>query len=511
VKRASLLCLAALVAFVAFSVRTASAAERGVNIVIIVGVNKSVDEGVADLRFADDDAARYFDLFTTLGTEAVLLARLDDNTRRLHARAASLARPPRLAELERAVSFAMGHAAVAKQRRAPVNLYFVYAGHGNVKDGAGYVSLEDSRLTGRELETRVLDKIRPDRAHFIVDACSSYFLAHARGAGGKRRKLQGFSSLGALGTRAEVGVLLSTSSARESHEWERVQAGVFSHEVRSGLYGAADADHDGRISYREIAAFVERANAAIANQRFRPEVYARPPSGSGTLVELGEGLKRRIEVDGGAAAHYVLEDHLGVYLAEFHNAPDERVALVRSAQSGRLYLGRAADGKEYVIEPELETVSTRTLALAEPQKQARGAAHEAFQKTFELPFGETTVRSFRFHVPKDDGVEADAEEGPNTRKIVGFGLLGLGAASSAVGGWVLVSAANARDLPPTASQAEADDRNDEIRSKNVAGGVALGVGAAAFATGMTLLLWPDGDVRLRAAASGYGARLDGAF
>jgi hypothetical protein len=508
VKRALYLLVLALVAF---SSRAASAAP-GASIVLVVGVNKSVDAGVAPLRFADDDAARYYDLFTMLGSEALLLARLDENTSRLHPRAAALARSPRLAELDRAVAFAVGRAAAAKKRGEPVTLYFVYAGHGNVKDGAGYVSLEDARLTGREIEQRVLDKIRPDRAHFIVDACSSFFLAYSRGPGGKRRPIQGFSSLGALGTRAEVGVLLSTSSARESHEWERVQAGVFSHEVRSGLYGAADVDHDGRVSYREIAAFVERANAGIANQRFRPEVYARAPSGNETLVELAQGLKRRIEVDGAAAAHYVLEDQDGVYLAEFHNAPNERVMLVRPLASGRLYLARAVDGREFVIEPELEIASTEALALVEPRQQARGAAHEAFQKTFQLPFGKTTVQSFRFRpLPPEDEADAGVEEGSSTRTIAGYGLLGLGVAGGAVGGWALFSAANADELPPTASQAQASDRNDEIRSKNVVGGVALGVGAAATAAGITLLLWPDGAVPRRAPATGYGARIDAAF
>jgi hypothetical protein len=479
--------------------------------VIVVGVNHSVDAGVADLRFADDDAARYYDLFTTLGAETYLLARFDDNTRRLHAGAAAQARLPRLAELDRAVALAAARAEAEKKRGAPVTLYFIYAGHGNVKDGAGYVSLEDARLTGHELETRVLDKIRAERAHFIVDACSSYYLAYARGPGGKRRQLEGFSSLGALGTRADVGVLLSTSSARESHEWERVQAGVFSHEVRSGLYGAADADHDGRISYREIAAFVERANAAIANERYRPAVFARAPSGDAPLVELSAGSKRRIEVDGTTAAHYVLEDELGVYLAEFHNAPKESVVLVRSPTGGRLYLGREEDGKEYVIEPDSDVASTRLLALAEPREQARGAAHEAFQKTFALPFGESTVRSFQFRLPAPDEVDQGPNTASNTRKIVGFGLIGLGAASGAVGGWALLSASNARDAGTGASQAEAEKTNDEIRTKNVVAGVAFGVSAAAVATGVTLVLWPDSSAPVSVAASGQGVRIDAAF
>jgi len=73
------------------------------------------------------------------------------------------------------------------------------------------------------------------RLHFIIDACYSYFLAYGRGPGGQRRPIQaGFSQAMQLSADSRVGLLLSTSSARESHEWEGIQGGVFSHEVRSG-------------------------------------------------------------------------------------------------------------------------------------------------------------------------------------------------------------------------------------------------------------------------------------
>src|SRR5207247_3242095 len=133
----------------------------------------------------------------------------------------------------------------ARQRNVKTALYFVYAGHGNVRDGHGYVTLEDARIDGAALEADVLKKINADQTHFIVDACYSYFLAVGRGPGGQRHELRGFTQLAGLAARESVGLLLSTSSARESHEWAGVQAGVFSHEVRSGLYGAAGAAGDG--------------------------------------------------------------------------------------------------------------------------------------------------------------------------------------------------------------------------------------------------------------------------
>ena len=85
-------------------------------------------------------------------------------------------------------------------------------------------------------------------------------------------RASGFVALEAAGRAGRVGYLLSSSASGEAHEWAGFEAGVFSHEVRSGLYGAADADGDGRVTYPEIAAFVRRANATITNESFRPQV-----------------------------------------------------------------------------------------------------------------------------------------------------------------------------------------------------------------------------------------------
>jgi hypothetical protein len=94
---------------------------------------------------------------------------------------------------------------------------------------------------------------------------------------------------------------------------------------------------------------------------------------------------------------------------------------------------------------------------------------------------------------------------------MGFGLVGLGAASAAVGGWALVSASSSREDALDASQADAEKTNDEIRTKNVVGGVALGVSVAALGTGVALLFWPESKAPLRASVTLGGARLDGAF
>ena len=456
---------------------------------LVVGVNRSMDPKVAPLRYADDDAVRYRDLFRAVGGRTIALATLDENTRRLHPDAASEVRPARLALLTSAVARLATEAAQARRRGARVVFYFVYAGHGRVADGSGSIALEDAELGGGDLVRHVIDEIAADETHVIVDACHSYFLVMGRGPGGRRRPMGGFVQLGALATRRDVGLLLSTSSARESHEWAAYQAGVFSQEVRSGLYGAADADRDGLVSYAEIGAFVDRANTAIRNERYRPEVYARPPARGHALIDLRPALARRIEVAPGGG-HQFIEDTAGIRHADFHN--DAPVRLVRPGE-GRLYLRRNADGREIVLPPEVAVLNTAELPLQEPRSSARGAAHDAFASLFAMPFSSAVVSTYTF---RDDPVvtaSASPPAGPSWWSRPGTLVgLGLGAAGVVSAGWGAATLLDARRLhdgaAPMISQADAAGLNGAIDSRNRRGATLLGIGVAALAGGVLTLL-----------------------
>ena len=65
----------ASLAFFAGSTGEARAAEpESATFALVVGVNTSLDKDVAPLKYADDDAARYFDLFRLLGARTTVLA-----------------------------------------------------------------------------------------------------------------------------------------------------------------------------------------------------------------------------------------------------------------------------------------------------------------------------------------------------------------------------------------------------------------------------------------------------
>lgn len=480
-------------------------ASRTASFALIIGVNRGDEPDQPVLRYADDDAARYLDLFRLLGARTYLLARLDDNTRRLHPQAAAEALDPKHAELSTAVKRLSEDITLARSRGVRTVAYVVYAGHGNVRNGEGYVSLEDGPLTAPMLSDQVVGALGADRVHLIVDACYSYFLAYSRGPGGQRRPLpEGFTRAVGLAQADNVGLLLSTSSARESHEWEAFQAGVFNHEVRSGLFGAADADGDGQVSYREIAAFVERANAAIPNDRYRPQVHARPPKDSEQLVDLRQGLERRLEVEGSKGAHYVLEDANGVRLAEFHNAPGQSLRLLRPPPRGPVYLWRVGDATEFPVPAAPDVVSLESLTSEPVRVASRGAAHAAFQHIFTLPFSQESVTGFQFPSPMPP--TPPAGRGWSTRTWLGLNGVALGGASAGAGLYATLKARGLRDgITPDMPQAEAAARNSRIRSLNSRSTLLYGLGGAAVLGGTLLLLWPEAEALPMAAISPDGA------
>ena len=475
---------------------------------IIVGVNQSVDGDARPLRYADDDAAAYLELFRALGARTYLLSRFDDGTRRLHPQAVAEGLDPRRRELDRLIEQVAADVALARRRGVPTLVYFVYAGHGSVENGRGYLALEDARLFGADLEQLIVDRVGGAETHFLVDACYSVFLAMRRGPGGERREAHGFSALGGLAARPGVGLLLSTSSARESHEWSEFQAGVFSHEIRSGLLGAADADGDGQISYREIAAFVQRANSPIPNERFRPDVYAKEPTSGRNLLDLRTGLARRLELDGKHPGHYFIEDARGVRLADFHNARGQLLHVMRPAGAGPLYLrrlgGQAEGDLEYVMDAAPAVLRLGDLRAQPLTTVARGAAQDSFRLLFSLPFSQQNVDEFVeppavvVEAPAADAAPpaaGDAASGPGSaspsswRRPVAFGLFAVGAAAAAGGTWAVASALEAQERNEY-EQAGVYNTNKLIERHNTWARALYGISGAALATGTLLLLWP---------------------
>jgi hypothetical protein len=475
----------------------ASIAERRV-LALIIGVNKPAESGLAPLRFADDDAVRYAELFARLGAEAVLLAEVDTNTRRLHPEFADRANAPTGSALDRAVATLAARAEAARAEGAEVVLYVAYAGHGSRDQatGKGFLTLADGRLDAAAIGRRIVEPIVAAEYHFIVDACHAEFLAAERGAGGRRRRLAGFVSEVASRTRdARVGLIFATSPQTKTFEYEGFQSGVFSHLVRSGLYGAADFDVDGVVSYDEIQRFVALATAPVLNEKYRPRVHALRPAVTARLLDLRPGLDRSLVLDGTEApGHRALEDRNGVRILDFHNGRGQTLRLVRPSAPGPLTLFSVSGQSEVEIPEQGERVALATLVERPRTMADRGAADNAMNSLFTVAFDRAALDGVRVDSPDFLSVmqaEADARDAELTsRRRWGTRALWLGAAAAAVGAASTVAAlSHAGGVSPDSTQVDVAHENQMISRYRMGAAVSFGVAVTSALTGALLYSW----------------------
>jgi hypothetical protein len=385
------------IALAALLAVAAPAAPRPQRFALVIGHNDPPHEGLPRLRYGDDDAVRWAMLLRTLGARVELLATLDAESRQLYGDRAPAMRPPARGEV-RAAMARLGEAVrAAHAAGARTVFYFIYAGHGDVDEGEGYVALADGRLTRRDLEEMILGASGADTNHVVVDACRSYYLVYDRGPGGTRRPWTSpYFVSGAAARFRNTGFLLASSSEAPTHEWEEFQAGVFSHEVRSGLLGSADVDGDGRISYEEIAAFVRVANRPIRNAKYRPDFLARPPQdGDGVFMDLADAAGGAVEIGKRPSARYLLEDQLGVRWADLHPGGGVGVTLrlpVAPWSPDHFFFRQAGSEQEYRV-PAGERGSLAEHTPVPAATTVRGAAHEAFAQLFAEPFDGSALRT----------------------------------------------------------------------------------------------------------------------
>ncbi len=369
---------------------------------LVVANNQSLDGSRAALQFADDDGASFFELLEPQVDEAFLLAVLDAETQRRHPGLASRARPPSRRELVAAVEqLARRMAADRAAGKRPV-LYFIYAGHGQKNQaGEGSITLLDGLFGRTDLFDQVISRLPAAFIHLIVDACDSYSFVHARGA-----LPTGPSHAAAVTTRLssleldrhpQLGLVLSTSREQESHEWSAIRAGVFSHQVRSALSGAADVNGDGKVEYTELAAFVAAANQGVAEARGRVDLLARPPAldRAVSLVDIRRSTRQGyLLLPQGLSGRLWVEDERGVRAAELNKQKD-RMAVMALPVGRRYYLRGEKLEAPFEISRAGAVVDAGALAWGALPLAARGPVEDAYQaRLFSVPFGPAFYRGY---------------------------------------------------------------------------------------------------------------------
>jgi hypothetical protein len=368
---------------------------------LIVTNNRSATLERPDLQYADDDGVRYHALFSSVADadHVRLIARLDRATASVHPDVVPLVQPPRRAEVLAALSDMRERVMSAHAAGKRTRFYFVYAGHGDMEGGAGYLDLEDGRMDAAFLENEIVDRVPADEQHIVLDSCNSFFVVNPRKPGGKRWATPRDMALGFANRHPNVGLFLSTNSEAEVYEWSEIESGIFSHEVRSGLSGAADVNGDGTISYAELGGFIERANANLPRANVRPQIFYRGPAGdAGTaLFDISGARGRRLAL-GPSAQRLWVRGAAGERLVDLHKEEGELRLVIPGSSEQALSvvewqaatLGAPPVLREYAVPAGNEPVTLAQLQAESASSTARGGA-AIFGELFTLPYG---ARSF---------------------------------------------------------------------------------------------------------------------
>ncbi|MEL6342884.1 MAG: caspase family protein [Myxococcota bacterium] len=264
-----------------------SMAEAGVTRHALIVSSNDGGAALPQLRYADQDAARFEQVLTELGGFARSNVTVLDS-------------PDRDALL----GALREHAWIAEQNPEDLFIFF-YSGHA---DSRG-LKLGEETLPYGELRQGV-NELESEVRLGVLDACRS----------GEITRLKGMTLSEPFATddnlRAEGEVWLTASSANEdAQESDRVQGGYFTHYLISGLRGAADTD-DGVVSLREAYTY---AYARTVARTGRTDAGAQHPTYDFNLQ--GEGDLGITDVRNASARLTLPESMAGIFTVL--TAPDE--------------------------------------------------------------------------------------------------------------------------------------------------------------------------------------------
>ncbi len=390
-----------LLALLAFALPAVAGAEAPPRVfVTIVANNGSYDGSRPPLRFADDDGVRYRELFSLFSRDVDLYTVMDPDTQSTFADAVASARLPKHADILAGLARTFDKIRAAKAEGLRTAFYFIYSGHGDVRDGVGFVHLLDGPLSRQDLYSQVIEASPADVNHVVVDACNAYFMVAARGKNAKRAGdyaglVKTLVSRESLDAHPNTGVVLATTTAAEVHEWSRVEAGVFSHELRTAMSGAADANGDGAVSYDEVAAFLAAANGGVPDPKARVQALTRPPR-----QNLAEPFVR--VSSGGSAAvfpkdwqgRFYVEDDRRVRYADLNKSAGQDLTLQLVPRP--TYYVRAADREYRLRQTSAGSSHDLSMTPAEPiSVAARGSAEDQLDAhLFAIPYDVEYARGF---------------------------------------------------------------------------------------------------------------------
>ena len=349
-----------------------------------------------ELRFADDDAAAFFDLVSGFVDDGHLLVTLDRDTEAVFPNLATVSRPATLRELRWAVG-ELRQQIDTSRREGHRNVLFVFfSGHGTSSAGAPALAMLDGGITQSILYDEVLDKLHADVVHLIVDACYAEAVVRPRDSASASVRVtaadaDAFLLRSTLARFPQVGAIVAAATDARSHEWDLLRHGVFTYELLAALRGAADVNHDGRVEYSEVCAFLSAANHDVGDPRARLAVVARPPD-----VDRHVALMDRSWLPVARSARLTaipahpglveVEDGGGHRLATLHNEPGVEAELLLPV--GRTIYVRVGEQEARFEATPGSLVPFSSLRFEDPRERSRGALEDALGRgLFATEFG----------------------------------------------------------------------------------------------------------------------------
>lgn len=225
---------------------------------------------------------------------------------------------------------------IAREARPQLRreVFIYYSGH---SDEEGLL-LSGERVTYRELR-QWIDAAGADVRIAILDSCASGSLIRLKGGVHRAPFLSDVS------TQARGHAFLTASSADEAaQESDRVGAAFFTHYLLSGLRGAADTNHDRRVTLNEAYQFaynetLQRTETSRAGAQH--PAYDIQLAGTGDLVmtDLHTSASRLVLARDLAGRIYV-RDNAGRLVVELRKEPNYPVELGLEAGTYRVVLDR---------------------------------------------------------------------------------------------------------------------------------------------------------------------------
>lgn len=491
------------------AVNSSNSENNSKRFVVVVGVNSSpANSNLEPLNFADDDAAKYFVIMKRYSEKTYLLTTPDSDTQKRFPQISGYAVVPSKDNLKNFLSKIYGEIAEVKKKGFSTDLMFIYSGHGIfLDDREGALTLSDGVISRTELYDYVIKESPADFNHLIIDSCNSYFMVNQRGEKEEWKKqstgvvrsdaVRNFFSGYDLSSYPNTGVVLSTSSEADSHEWNRIRSGVFSHELLSGIIGAADVNEDGKIEYSEIKAFLDAANLKVNDTKEKLSIFVKPPAqdqrrplfilggiSENAVLKIPKNIKGRFFIENSSGTRYfdmnktdeqsvsiMLVPEILYYLVDNTNS---LVYKIENVLQGEIFFNRLKAEKEGVKSKGISDDKLKAALFAQPYGISFYKGVIAASDFISVSFEDNHAVSF----------DEKNEQTPSWRKITGWSMLSFGVAATVLGG------VSNYMMNESKHDFEKDGRDESPYLKwrgSAIAGYATGGSIAAF--GISMLIW----------------------